>query len=169
MPRSCMPAAHRAPPHRPHCFCFRLCSEIDARSFHLRLPTVSSLDSPWAAYLQWVYGDTSLPLPIDLQQFEIFYLALLPVEWRCNSSINAADNRIAPPCSADECSSWLLPQPVANQLALHAQHWDLRSFQWHRTRLPTLLLNHTLRLIPRRPSAFAFQDFGRVEVTRRSV
>ena len=33
------------------CSCFRLCSERDARSFHLRLPVVTSRASPWHAYV----------------------------------------------------------------------------------------------------------------------
>ena len=165
-----------APTH-PGCSCFRLCSESDARSFHLRLPTVTAAaapSSPWSAYLQWVYR-TPVALPIDLRRFEIFYLALLPVEWRCTTNAS----RALPLCSDKVCATWLEPAEriTSQQLAAHAQQWELRSFQWQRSRLKTLLFNHTLRLLPRQDAALRSKDSSsspyragaHVEVTRRSA
>ena len=153
-----------SPPHRPGCSCFRLCSERDARAFHLRLPSVENHASPWYAYLQWVYRG-AVPLPFDLQRLELFYLAMLPVEWRCTNR-----TRPLPACAAHECASWLQrDEPSAERLAEHERAWTLRSFQWHRSRHPTLLLNHPLRFFPRTPHVELYRSGARVEVTRRSA
>ena len=163
-----MHAEVRPTPTPPGCSCFRLCSEGDARSFHLRLPTLvdgaAARPSPWMPYLRWVYGAGAVPLPLDLQRLELFYLALLPVEWRCNNR-----SQPLPPCAERDCAAWLRPtEPSAAELALHERLWSLRSFQWHRSRLPKLLFNHTLRFLPRKPRSALYRA-TRVEVTRRSA
>ena len=147
-----------------HCACFRLCSEKDARSFHLRVPTVSSRKSPWYSYLQWVYKEERVPLPVNLSTFEFFYLSLLPVEWRCQ-----ADQSVLPMCDEETCSQWLIPElPSARQLEDHAKQWGVRSYQWHRSRFPRLMWNQTLRFIPRAPSESFYRRHPLVEVTRHS-
>ena len=49
-------------PYEQGCACFRLCSEYDARAFHLRLPVVTTRESPWYHYL-------SFGLPADACAF----------------------------------------------------------------------------------------------------
>ena len=153
-------------PSHPGCSCFRLCSESDARSFHLRLPKIKTVASPWTRYLNWVYGG-SVSLPVDLRRFELFYLVLLPVEWRCS---NTSHVRL-PLCSTSVCAAWLLPEEfvTSERLTIHEQQWDLRSFQWQRSRLKALRFNHTLRLLPRWRAPTTYRSGGHVEVSRRSA
>ena len=161
------------------CTCFRLCSEADARSFHLRLPVVRSRASPWHAYLQAVYSEHAVPLPVDLQSLELFYLKLLPVEWQCERDGQLARRRgnasaasfaaVQPSCAAATCEDWLHPEmPTAAAFEAHERQWYLRSWQWHRKRFPRLLMNHTLRYIPRVPPLQAYKTARRIEVIRHS-
>lgn len=153
-----------APARASNCTCFRFCNETDVRSFHLRLPRVTSRPSPWHAYLSTVYGKGAAhkALPIDLTSFEFFYLRLLPVEWRCRSQWRHI-------CSPEACSGWLRPnEPSAAQLKEHAQSWDVMPYHWHRSRLPRLMFNHTLRFLPRRPSEVAYRTATQLEVIRRA-
>ena len=145
----------------PNCSCFRLCSEEAARSFHLRLPLVTSRSSPWYPYLAWVYRGY-VRLPVHLSRFDFFYLMLLPVEWRCNRNRTTS-------CSRGLCSAWLHPlEPSAAQLEEHKRQWSVRAYQWHRSRLPRLLLNHTLRFLPTEPPEAFYRANALVEVVRRS-
>lgn len=50
----------------------------------------------------------------------------------------------------------------------HARSFDVRSFQWHRSRFPRLTWNQTLRLIPRSPSLSWYNQRPLIEVTRHS-
>ena len=130
------------------CSCFSLCSEQDARSFHLRLPSVVATSSPWFTYLRHVYAERNVSLPINLQTFELFYLNLLPVNWRCHSGTDVHD------CPVQVCRAWLSPEmPNSTAIQEHRLKWQLRPYQWHRSHLPRLLRNHTLRFLPRHSNA----------------
>ena len=125
---------------------------------------MTSRSSPWYSYLQHVYKDEQIPLPVNLSSFEFFYLALLPVEWRCR----ADDQTVARQCAQEECTPWLHPaEPSKGQLARHARLWGVRSFQWQRSRFKRLLWNQTLRFIPRNPSESLYRR-PFIEVTRHS-
>ena len=153
-------------PYEQGCACFRLCSEYDARAFHLRLPVVTTRESPWYHYLSFVYLRTHVPLPVNLSNFEFFYLQLLPVDWRCNGT---DANRSRPTCTPDVCSAWLRSdEPTTSALESHNQRWHLRSWQWHRRRFPRLLMNLTLRYIPRTPPVNIYRGATRIEVTRHA-
>lgn len=156
----------RIPSDATGCFCFSLCSEYDARSFHLRLPSIINTNSsPWFTYLEAVYNEPPA-LPVTLAAFEFFYLRLLPVEWVCDGRIRSLKQW----CASEVCSRWLTPfQPTSADLAAHEQHWHLRDYQWHRSRLPALLFNHTLRFLPRVPRPTLFHHHRtHVEVVRHS-
>ena len=153
------------------CSCFKLCSEKDLRSFHLRLPKVTSRESPWFSYLSWVYKDGRIPLPVDLSTFEFFYLALLPVEWRCSAQNSQGRNvQPLPTCAPEQCARWLHPaEPSDAQLKAHEkEYWPPRSFQWHRSRFPRLMWNQTLRFIKRVPNETFYRSSSVLEVTRHS-
>jgi len=86
-----------AAPPSASCSCFSLCSEADARRFHLRLPVAESAASPWAAYLGNVYGG-AVPLPVDLKRLALFYVSLLPAD-------SCIEEQKPPPCR--DCAGWL--------------------------------------------------------------
>jgi hypothetical protein len=73
--------------HQCRCPGVSVCSNYTLASFMMRMPsTVSSVHSPWHAYLKAVYRSKALPLPVDLRPFEAFYPALLPVAPCTNTS-----------------------------------------------------------------------------------
>ena len=117
------PAASTVAFVQPRCACFRLCSEHDVRSFHIRVPsTLRTHHSPWYTYLQKVYREEHIPLPVSLSAFEFFYLALLPVDGQCADSSQTAEV-LLPSCASDVCSAWLRNEPAsAAEIAEHSLH-----------------------------------------------
>jgi hypothetical protein len=45
------------------CACFSLCHPDEVRAFFIRLPVVTTEDSPWYDYLRAIYHTDSVPLP----------------------------------------------------------------------------------------------------------
>lgn len=84
------------------CECFRLCGNMDAYSFHQRLPVVDSTRSPWYRYLRRVYRG-EVPLPLDVKSLEVFYPGLLPIV-RFSARIESCASS-APSCV--DCAGWL--------------------------------------------------------------
>ena len=164
------PAASTVAFVQPRCACFRLCSEHDVRSFHIRVPsTLRTHHSPWYTYLQKVYREEHIPLPVSLSAFEFFYLALLPVDGQCADSSQTAEV-LLPSCASDVCSAWLRNEPAsAAEIAEHSLRWNVREYQWHQHRA-RLLPKHTLRFLPRDPSESHYRGAGaRLEVIRHAT
>ena len=163
----------------PVCSCFRLCSETDARSFHLRLPPLlQTQSSPWYSYLKQVYHAGTLDLPVNLSMFSFFYLSLLPVEHRCDRGThdNHANQRqtaprvLLPVCSQAICDTWMRPESsvTAADIEQHARLWTLRSYQWQRSALAELKWVNTLRFLPVEPPATFYRSTSFVEVIRHA-
>jgi hypothetical protein len=56
------------------CHCFSMCTVDEARQFHRNLPGPINRSSPWAGYLDAVYGtEARLPWPFDLRSLTMFY------------------------------------------------------------------------------------------------
>ena len=56
------------------CHCFSMCTAAEARQFHRNLPGPINRSSPWAGYLDAVYGtEARLPWPFDLRSLTMFY------------------------------------------------------------------------------------------------
>lgn len=94
------------------CAGISLCNSAGLGAFMLRMPRViRDAASPWYAYLQLVYSQVALPLPIDMSAFEAFYPALLPTA-SCTLASHlrrhaTSSHQSSPTCSALYCDTWL--------------------------------------------------------------
>lgn len=95
----------------PRCYCFSTCHPGEAHRFLARLPVVTSPSSPWYGYLQRLYQEDVVPLPVDLSDFGAFMLPSLtsargmPFTQLCGPT----GRSIIPECDASDstCAGWL--------------------------------------------------------------
>jgi hypothetical protein len=98
---------------RNDCKCFDICSENDFARFVLRLPVVDTRTSPWYTYLERVYGDADIQLPVDMRRFELFYsnLAESPPIFPCDEWLNKTYwtywKERPDLCPQEMCDAWL--------------------------------------------------------------
>ena len=104
------------------CECFSLCGPTSLAWFHLHLPVVTSSESPWYAYLQQVYHEDDVTLPVDMRRFEMFWANLLPTAMYMCPRVHEYDAApILPRCNASQCSGWLNGSAPTNSTERHVR------------------------------------------------
>lgn len=83
-------------------------------ALYLRLPMVTTPESPWYSYLRAVYHN-DVPLPFDLRNLECFYPGLLPTSAHLCAGKDhfstPSGQQLLPQCDNATCSQWLTPAP----------------------------------------------------------
>lgn len=97
------------------CECFSLCGEYNLAWFHMHLPIVSSVASPWYRYLQKVYHEDVIPLPVNMRNVELLWANLLPTAMYLCRRVHEHDPvPVLPRCHHSQCSGWLTADGLLN-------------------------------------------------------
>ena len=94
-----------------------LCTATGLAVFLMRMPSVvNDRSSPWYSYLQTVYRQTDIRLPVRLDKFEAFYPGLLPTA-PCTLTSHLHPHHHSNTCAEGYCQSWL-PSPAPSTAAV---------------------------------------------------